>query len=79
MALKNDGTAVVWGYNGSGESVNPWGLTNVVAISAGGFHTLVVNDGTPCFFEWPTNQSVLTGMSVVFTNTAKGASPLGYR
>jgi alpha-tubulin suppressor-like RCC1 family protein len=79
MALKSDGTVVMWGYNQENQTFSPWGLTNVTAIAPGGYHNLVLNDGTPCLVQWPTNQSTLSGMSVVFTNVAKGPPPLAYQ
>ena len=36
LALKSDGTVVAWGDNSVGETNVPAGLTNVVAIAAGG-------------------------------------------
>lgn len=53
LALKNDGTVVGWGDNNtyppgsSGPTNVPAGLSNVVAIAAGGFHALALkNDST---------------------------------
>jgi hypothetical protein len=41
MALKADGTIVAWG-DSEGQGIVPEGLTNVVAIGAGSFHSLAV-------------------------------------
>jgi hypothetical protein len=47
LALKSDGTVVAWGNNANGQSTVPTGLTNVVAIAAGGFVSLALKaDGT---------------------------------
>ena len=47
LALKKDGTVIVWGYNESGQSKVPDGLNNVKAISAGDHHSLALKkDGT---------------------------------
>jgi alpha-tubulin suppressor-like RCC1 family protein len=66
LALKSDGTIWAWGDNGYGElgnggagqysttPVNVSGLSNVVAISAGGSHSLAVKrDGT--VWAWGSN------------------------
>lgn len=42
MALKRDGTVVAWGENYAGESTVPAGLSNVVAIAAGGEISLAI-------------------------------------
>ena len=51
LALKDDGTVVAWGRNLSGESTVPAGLSNVVAIAAGGrsntgFSLALTKEGT---------------------------------
>ncbi len=47
VALKSDGTVVVWGDNTYGQRNVPAGLTNVVAIASGGNHVLALKaDGT---------------------------------
>ena len=47
VALKNDGTVVAWGYNDSGQTTVPAGLSGVTAIAAGGYHTVALqSDGT---------------------------------
>ena len=35
VALRSDGTVVAWGYNGSGQTNVPAGLSGVTAIAAG--------------------------------------------
>jgi len=40
IALKSDGTVVGWGDNTYGQATPPAGLASVVAISAGGDHSL---------------------------------------
>jgi alpha-tubulin suppressor-like RCC1 family protein len=48
MALKNDGTVIVWGSdNYDQRDGKPAGLNNVVSIAAGGSHSMALkNDGT---------------------------------
>ena len=42
VALKSDGTVVVWGSNDSGQTTVPSGLSGVTAIAAGGQHTVAL-------------------------------------
>jgi alpha-tubulin suppressor-like RCC1 family protein len=46
VALKVDGTVVGWGRNFYGQTNTPVGLANVIAIAAGGAHTVAITDGT---------------------------------
>jgi alpha-tubulin suppressor-like RCC1 family protein len=47
MALKADGTVVVWGDNSFGQTNVPAGLSNVVSIAVGNFHCAALKrDGT---------------------------------
>ena len=47
LALRADGTVAGWGLNDEGQSIPPVGLTNVVAISAGYWHSIALRaDGT---------------------------------
>jgi len=47
LALKQDGTVVAWGHNNSGQTDVPTDLSNVVAIAAGGSHSLALrSDGS---------------------------------
>ena len=56
MALKANGTVVMWGDNSSGQISLPTGLTNVVAISGGYLDSLAL---TPQFLINSTNVTVL--------------------
>jgi len=60
---------VAWGYNGSGETNVPPGLSNVVAIAAGGQHSLAAKaDGTVVAWGWNTSGqcTVPAGLSNVW-------------
>ena len=47
MALKSDGTVVAWGESSSGQTNVPAGLRDIIAIAAGGYHTVALKrDGT---------------------------------
>ena len=47
LALKSDGTVVAWGDNRDGQSTVPSGLNGIVAIAAGGRHTLALIAAAP--------------------------------
>jgi alpha-tubulin suppressor-like RCC1 family protein len=42
--VADSGKVVAWGYNGQGQTNVPSGLTDVKAISAGGYHSLALKD-----------------------------------
>jgi hypothetical protein len=64
LALKNDGTVVVWG-----QTTIPAGLTNVSAIAAGGYHGLALkNDGT--VVGWGYNGQGQTTIPAGLTNVS---------
>jgi hypothetical protein len=64
MALRPNGTVVVWGDNTYGQTNVPAGLSNVVAISAGGAHCLALKgDGTAV--SWGAYKTVPAGLSNV--------------
>src|SRR5206468_12816317 len=47
LALKADGTVFAWGDNSYGEVNLPSGLTNIVAVSGGYFHSLALASLAP--------------------------------
>ena len=55
LALKEDGTAVAWGSNVSDQSTVPIGLKDVVAIYAGGYHSLAVKKEDGSVVAWGYN------------------------
>ncbi len=51
VALKSDGTVVAWGSNTNGQTAVPAGTSNIAAIAAGAFHTVLLRrDGTVTAF-----------------------------
>jgi hypothetical protein len=66
--LKTDGTVVAWGYNGSGQTTVPPGLTGVTAIAAGDSHSLALKtDGTVVAWgdNWSGQTTVPPGLTGV--------------
>jgi hypothetical protein len=77
LALKSDGTVVAWGSNKTGQSNEPAGLTNVIAVSAGANHSLALErDGT--VVAWGDNSAgqcnVPQGLTNVIAIAAGGLS-----
>lgn len=75
LALKNDGTVIAWGTNNQGQCNVPPGLTGVIAIAAGGHHSMALkNDGT--IVAWGLNDSgqctIPVGLTGVTTIAAGG-------
>jgi hypothetical protein len=73
LALKNDGTVIGWGSNGSGQITIPTTLTNVVAIAAGNLLSVALkSDGT--VLRWGSNSTNvafpigLSGVTAVASN-----------
>ena len=51
LALQTNGLVVAWGDNSDGQSDVPAGLTNVVAVAGGYYHSLaLVGNGPPVLF-----------------------------
>ena len=64
---------VAWGDNGDGQTNVPAGLNNVVAIAAGGFHSLALKyDGT--VVAWGDNSAGQSSVPVGLTNVLAIAS-----
>ena len=67
LALKADGTVLAWGDNDCGQVTVPAGLTNVVAVAAGGLHSLALrSNGT--VVAWGNNDSQQCSLPWTFTN-----------
>src|SRR3974390_3190359 len=61
------GTVFAWGDNGAGQTNVPTGLTNVVAIAAGDYHSLALRaDGT--VVAWGLNTYGATNIPADLTN-----------
>jgi alpha-tubulin suppressor-like RCC1 family protein len=66
--LQTDGTVVAWGADYAGQIDVPAGLTNIVAVAAGGAHSMALrSDGTIATWGWNAyNQlNIPTGLSNV--------------
>jgi len=76
LALKNDGTAVGWGYNYLGQADVPNGLNNVVQVCAGqDFSLALKNDGT--VVGWGYNYDGVLDIPNNLTDVTKiAASPV---
>jgi hypothetical protein len=71
--LKSDGTVVAWGgvgWAGDGQATVPFGLSNVVAIAAGGFHSLVLGGNVPPVANSQTNSGFVNQDLVVTPNVS---------
>lgn len=67
LALKNDGTVVGWGNNGSGQIDIPIGLSQVIAVAAGDRHSLALKaDGT--VVGWGANYAGQIGVPADLSN-----------
>lgn len=82
MALAHDGTLVAWGYDfygGPNPAVFP-GLTNVVALAAGGTGNLgLIGGGRPFLTSPIVNRVAVIGGTTYFRIEATGAWPLSYQ
>ncbi|HEY5912439.1 MAG TPA: immunoglobulin domain-containing protein [Verrucomicrobiae bacterium] len=81
LLLKQDGHLLAWNDGvGSQHNVPTQPLTNVLDISAGSYHGVVlVGDGPPQPLWNLSNQVVIAGGSVTFTGEALGTEPLSYQ
>lgn len=77
MALKADGSVVMWGLT---NPPPPQGLSNIFAVAAGhGFAAAAAGDGSPRFTIQPASQTVTNGAKVQFHARAVGVQPLSYQ
>ena len=78
-ALKNDGSVVVWGSNGLGQTAIPFAASeNVSAISCGNYHTLALKDGTVIGWGTNTNGQCFgsTNVGTAITTTQPAGTPV---
>jgi len=69
LAVKSDGTVIVWGSSAAGPLPPPAGLSNVVAVTAGKFHCLALkNDGTVVAWGMGPNSTIQTNLPSGLTN-----------
>jgi len=77
MALKADGSMVLWGLT---NPPPPIGLSNIIGIAAGrGFAAAIAGGGSPFFTLQPFGQTVTRGRNVQFHARATGVQPLRYQ
>ena len=63
------GSVIGWGWNGYGQINAPAGVTNTVAVAAGGYHSLALKaDGT--VMAWGANAYGQTNVPAGLTNVA---------
>jgi hypothetical protein len=68
LALRADGTVVVWGNNGYGQNDVPAGLSGVIGIADGSDHCLaIVGNPTPLLLSKPHWQNGVFTVSVPTT------------
>jgi len=77
LALSKDGAVIAWGNNNAGQTIVPPGLTDGIAIAAGGSHSLTLRkDGT--VVAWGENNAgqatVPAGLDNVITISAGAMS-----
>jgi|GEM_PF-3559164 alpha-tubulin suppressor-like RCC1 family protein len=76
VALKGDGAVLAWGRSSEGQTTAPAGLSGVVAVAAGGYHTVALT-GEVTIPSQPPSATVNVGGSVTISVTARGAT--GYQ
>ena len=79
MALKSDGSLVIWGNNDAVATVG--GLSNVISIGAGTDHALAIRTGprTPVITSEPTDQFQTNNGTVIFSVIGQGLYGITYQ
>lgn len=74
-----NGRVVGWGNNVYGQAGTPGGLSNVVVVAVGAYHSLaLVSDGAPLIIGQPVGGTAFSGAQFTLSATVKGEAPLGY-
>ena len=73
------GTVVAWGNNLYGQTTVPAGLSGVMAIAAGSYHTVALTGTPPVIVSQPTALAVTVTSNAVFAVTVSGISPWSYQ
>ncbi len=80
LAVLTNGTVISWGDNFYGETNAPSGLSNVVAVAGGAYHSLaLVSDGRPVVVQSPVGGTAFTGRDFKFNAQVVGNAPLVYQ
>jgi alpha-tubulin suppressor-like RCC1 family protein len=80
LALKNNGTLVTWGNDSDGQTlVLPPAQSCVLAISAGGRHSLALVVAPPVVLTPPATQVRLAGQTASFHASVAGTPPFVYQ
>jgi hypothetical protein len=70
VALQRDGAVVAWGYNDSGQTTVPPGLSGVTAIAAGAYHTVALLGSLPRSVPVVTARSTPNNLTLLWPSSA---------
>jgi len=80
LALKSDGTAVGWGGNAKGQANIPSDISNIVALAAGGYHSLaMVSSADPTIVRQPAPLYTYVTGRVLLSVGAVSSQPLAFQ
>ena len=82
LAIRSNGTVVVWGDNPYGETNPPSALTNLNSVTGAGAanHVFtVLNNGSPLIIRPPVGLTAFVGRDATLRGAAVGAAPLSYQ
>jgi len=79
LALKSNGTVAIWGMDSVGQLAAPDGLSDVMAVAVGDYHSLALrntaNDTMPVISAHPQSQSKGQTEDVTFSVTLSSTGP----